>query len=37
MKRYRVYDGYSGEAQIIWLTDSQAESYRRNGYYVYPY
>lgn len=37
MKRYRVYDGHSKEAQIMLLTDSEVQEYRLNGYYVYPY
>lgn len=32
--KYKVYDGHSPEAQIMWLTDSQASEYRRQGYYV---
>ncbi len=34
MKKYRVYDGQSEEAQIMWLTEAQAVEYRRQGYYV---
>lgn len=36
MKRYKVYDGYSSEAQIMLLTDSEVQEYRRMGYYVTP-
>lgn len=34
MKKYRVYDGHSAEAEILCLTESQAIEYRRKGYYV---
>lgn len=33
-KQYRVYDGHSASAQILWLTESQVIEYRHNGYYV---
>lgn len=33
-KHYRVYDGRSSEARLLWLTDAEAAEYRRNGYYV---
>lgn len=33
-KQYRVYNGHSAEAQILWLTEAEAVEYRRNGYYV---
>ncbi len=34
MKQYKIYDGHSQEARIMWLTESQAVEYRRQGYYV---
>lgn len=34
MKKYKVYNGYSSESFIVWITEAQAAEYRRQGYYV---
>lgn len=34
MKPYRVYDGRSPEAVVMWLTPAQVVEYRRMGYRV---